>query len=340
MEEYVLMGIRRLVKPSRKTAIVAALILGIVLSAYGLGATFDDREEMEIFALRGQATEVSVPGTGRTETIKTSADAASAAAVASDSAKTAASGLSIWSLASWARTEAGGEEVVLESVEEFAERMVVFTARLGLRVDDVDSVVNDIRGLTEDFGGFVAGVSTSREGGGFITIRVPQGKFYEVIVVIEGLGEVEERDLRGEDVTEDYVDLGAQLRNLQRQEERFVEILDMCVKVEEVLKVEAELKRARGEIERITGEMKYLESRVELATITVYLNEEFEEKKALFPEVDWGAPVNAGLQALFTVFQGLLAITILLGPFAAIGVPAYYLYRRGNKGKDASRVEA
>ncbi len=328
------MRIRRLVKPSRKTAIIAALFVGIVLLAYSLGATFDDREEIEFFTLRGMATEASTPGTGRTETISTSADAAAttaAALAASDSAKAAASGLSIWSLASWVRTGAEEEEVVLESAEEFAERMVVFTARLGLRVDDVDLVVNEIRGLTEGFGGFVAGVSTSKDGGGFITIRVPQDRFYEVILEIEGLGEVEERDLRGEDVSEEYVDLGAQLRNLQRQEERFVEILDMCVKVEEVLKVETELKRVRGEIERITGEMKYLESRVELATITVYLNEEFEEKKVLFPEVDWGAPVTAGLQALFTVFQGLLAITILLGPFAAVGVPAYYLYKRGNK---------
>lgn len=328
---------RRLGKPSRKTVLVAAFLFGIVLSAYVLGSSFGRRGEGEMPVMYSQAPEVPAPGTGRIDAIKTSADAATAtaaAAAASDSAKSALSGLSIWSLASWASTEAGGEEVVAESAEEFAERMVVFTARLELRVDDVDSAVNEIRGLAEGFGGFVAGVST-KGGGGVITIRIPQQEFYEAIVEIEGLGDVEERDLRGEDVTEDYVDLGAQLNNLQRQEERFVEILDMCVKVEEVLKVEAELKRVRGEIERITGEMKYLESRVELATITVYINEEFEEKRALFPEVDWSAPVNAGLQALFTVFQGLIAITILLGPFAAVGLPAYYIYRRGNRRKGA-----
>lgn len=328
---------RRLVKPSRKTILVAAFLFGITLSAYVLGSSFGRRGEGEISAMYSQVSEAQAPETGRIDTIKTSADAAMATAAdaaASDSAKSALSGLSIWSLASWASTGAGEEEVVAESAEGFAERMVVFTARLELKVEDVDSTVNEIRGIAEGFGGFVAGVST-KGGGGVITIRVPQEKFHDAIGEIEGLGEVEERDLRGEDVTEDYIDLGAQLKNLQRQEERFVEILDMCVKVEEVLKVEAELKRVRGEIERITGEMKYLESRVELATITVYINEEFEEERTLFPEVDWYAPVNAGLQALFTVFQGLIAITILLGPFAAVGLPAYYIYRRGNRRKGA-----
>jgi len=107
----------------------------------------------------------------------------------------------------------------------------------------------------------------------------------------------------------------------------------MCTKVEDVLKVEKELERVRGEIEGLTGDIQYLESRVELATITVLLNEFIEKKPTGFPQVDWWAPVNAGLQALFTIFQGLLAIAIVLGPFAAIGFPAYYLYKRVNRKK-------
>jgi len=165
-----------------------------------------------------------------------------------------------------------------------------------------------------------------------VTVRVPQVKFYDVIKEIEALGEVEERDLKGEDITDTFVDLEAQLRNLQREEERLVEILDMAVNVEEVLKVEAELNRVRGEIERITGELKYIEGRVELATITVSLMEKFAKQKTVLPQVDWWAPVNSGLNALFTVVQGLVTMTIFLGPFVAVGLPAFYIYKRGNKG--------
>ena len=133
------------------------------------------------------------------------------------------------------------------------------------------------------------------------------------------------------------MDLQARLGNLESQEERLNEILAMGTTVEEVLKVETELERVRGEIEGLTGEIQYLESRVELATITVLLNLSPEVQKAdLLPKVDWRTPVNAGLGALYTILQGLLSIAIVVGPFVAIGVPAYYLYRRFNIARNSS----
>ena len=317
----------RLARPSNRTLLVVALLFVTTISAFAVGSSFNRIGGEGVEMLRAGET-VSEPS--YVEVSKDAADAAALAAT-SDAAKAATTGLSrIWIWPFGARTEGTGEESAAELAATFAERMVIFTAKLELEVDDVDSAVEDISLLTEKYGGFIATVST-RGGGGAITIRVPQREFYEAVLEIETLGEVVKRDLKGEDVTEDYVDLQARLSNLQKQEERLVGILDMCTKVEDVLKVEKELERVRGEIEGLTGDIQYLESRVELATITVLLNEFIEKKPTGLPQVDWWAPVNAGLQALFTIFQGLLAIAIVLGPFAAIGVPAYYLYKRVNR---------
>jgi hypothetical protein len=211
-------------------------------------------------------------------------------------------------------------------------RMVVFTAELELEVEDVDSALDAISIYAVESGGFVAGVSATEGEGGIIAIRVPQETFYEAIREIERLGEVNAKEVKGEDITEDYVDLDARLRNLRSQEERLLEILGMCVDVEEMLKVEKELERVRGGIEGLTGEMRYIEGRVELATITVSLEEAREEtqdeERARFPQVDWWAPVFAGLQALFTIAQGLIAMAVVLVPFAAVGLPAYHIYKR------------
>ncbi len=315
----------RLARPSNRTLLVVALLFVTTISAFAVGSSFNRIEEVEMLRA-GEAVSKS----SYVEVSKNVADV-TAAAVSSDATKAASSGLSrIWIWPFGARTEGTGEESAAELAATYAERMVIFTAKLELEVDDIDSAVEDIQFLTEKYGGFIATIST-RGGGGAITIRVPQRQFYEAVLEIETLGEVVNRDLKGEDVTEDYVDLQARLSNLQKQEERLVGILDMCTKVEDVLKVEKELERVRGEIEGLTGGIQYLESRVELATITVLLNEFIEKKPTGFPQVDWWAPVNAGLQALFTIFQGLLAIAIVLGPFAAIGFPAYYLYKRVNR---------
>ena len=287
---------RRLPRPSKKTVltVTVAFIAGIVLSAFILGSTF--------FQMESRAYTVPPP-------IPT---------IPPKEAKLTYT-----------------EETVESSKEwEYAGRMVIYTAYLKLEVDDVDSTVNEIHRLTEDAGGFIAEVSTSKSGThkvGVVTIRVPQEKFYMLILEIEGLGEVEGKELKGEDVTERYIDLTARLNNLQKQEQRLLEILGMCDTVEEVLKVEAELNRVRSEIERLTGQIQYLERRIELATITVSLTEKVSKPFIKIPELDWGKSIESGLQGLFMIIQGLITLTIVAAPFIAVGVPIYYLYRRRRK---------
>jgi hypothetical protein len=224
-----------------------------------------------------------------------------------------------------------GDEVALEAevVEILAERLVVFTARVELEVDDVEVAVDEVRLLAERLGGFVSTEQTRSESG-VITIRVPQRVFHDAVAEVEALGKVKARDLKGEDVTEEYVDLGSQLVNLENQERRLLDIMGMGTTVESVLRVEKELERVRGSIESIKGRMNYLDSRVELATITVLLNLEEEEPEvqiAWFPDVDWSTPVRAGLSILFSIAQGMVAMAIVVGPFAALGYAGLRGYR-------------
>lgn len=328
-----MIGVRKhLKRPSRRTYLVLAILIGTIVSAFSVGQSFKGNYDGSPLSIIGETT--STPGY---RVISDDVADASAIAMASDASKAASSISfisSIWSSAGG--TEGTDTEAQTSSAEAFAERMVVFSAKIELVVGDVDSTLDNIRTLTEDYGGFIASVNT-RSGTGAITIRVPQASFYDAVSEVEELGEVQTRDLKGEDVTEDFVDLQARLSNLERQEERLNEILVMGTTVEEVLKVETELERVRGEIEGFKGEIQYLESRVELATITVLLNVSPEAQRAgWLPEVDWRAPVTAGLGALYTILQGLLSIAIVLGPFVAVGVPAYYAYKRLNGARSSS----
>ena len=273
---------------------VAAFTVGIVVSGFIIGLTFYTPYQRSGFTLFGEAERKSI------------ADAVSA----------------------FLTSEAGGYgEEPLTGLETL-NRMIIYTVQLELKVENVDSAMNAVRNIAESIGGFVSGASTSKRDGrkmGVVTVRVPQKDFDATMLAIEELGEVESKDVRGEDVTEKYVDLKARLSNLERQEQRLTGILDMCETVEEVLKVESELNRVRGEIERLTGQIQYMEARVDLATITVLLSE--YKPWVEIPHVDWGAAIKAGLWGMFTVLQGLLALAIGIAPFIAIGAPVYYAYR-------------
>lgn len=327
----------RFARPSSKAVLIAALLIGTTISAFLLGSTFSQEEDVGVLSLSQGVYDIEPESSGDMSISEARAVADTAAMAAEDSAKSAASGLSSM-LSLLARPSDVGQEgeIVAEPADVIFERMVIFTAKLRLEVEDVDLTVYEIRLIAEDCGGFVAGMSTSRSEWGVMTLRVPQDEFYDAIEEVEALGEVEERELKGEDITETYVDLEAQLVNLEREEERLVEILDIAVNVEEVLKVESQLSRVRGKIESITGEMRYLEGRVELATITITFREEFAEEITVLPQVDWWKPVSTGLEALTTVVQGMLAMVVFIGPFLAVGFPAYRLFKRGFGAKDVS----
>ena len=330
-----MIGIRRIPRPSRRNSIIAVALVALFFSAYMVGNTFMPDERSIILS----GFSYSRSDAGETTTLTSAAAASEAASAAADAAKAAsASPLTIF----FDIASAGEAEFDVEDAAElYAERLVVFTARLELEVEDLESALDAVRLLAESHGGFVATEKTRSESG-FITVRVPQRVFHDAVAEIEELGVVQGRDLQGEDVTEEYVDLGSQLTNLEKQEQRLLEIMEMGTTVESVLKVEKELERVRGSIESIKGRMNYLESRVELATITVYLNLEEEEPEvslAWFPEVDWSVPVKAGLSVLFSVAQGMITMTIVVGPFVVLGITGLRGYRHLNTRK-ASPVDA
>ena len=326
-------------RPSRRTSIIAVALLALLSSAYLVGNTFMLNKGQPItlsgLGYSGSETSLTVTPTSSASDAATAAAAAAVAASAAVDAAKAASGSPLRVYFDMVATGDGGELEVGEAAELLAERLVVFTARVELEVDDVEAVVDEVRLLAARLGGFVSTEQTRSESG-VITIRVPQRVFHDAVAEVEALGAVKARDLKGEDVTEEYVDLGSQLVNLENQEKRLLDIMGMGTTVESVLRVEKELERVRGSIESIKGRMNYLDSRVELATITVLLNLEEAEPEvrvAWFPDVDWSAPVKAGLSVLFSVAQGMIAMAIIVGPFAVLGYAGLrgYSYLRSRK---------
>ncbi len=167
-----------------------------------------------------------------------------------------------------------------EAGETTVIRKVITTGDLAIEVDDASAAVDEIISITQAAGGFVSsssvydnyyGENTGKAG--YVTVRIPQSGFTLVMGEIEALGTVTSKSISGRDVTEEYVDLSARLGNLERQELRLLEILNMTTTVDEVLDVERELGRVRGEIESLTGRLNYLNDRVDLSTINVRVSE-------------------------------------------------------------------
>lgn len=218
------------------------------------------------------------------------------------------------------------------------ERKVIMTAELSLTVKSVTAAQEKITDISRLEGGFVSGANTmSNDDGtksGSVTIRTPEARFNDTMKKMKALGKVDSETITGEDVTEEFVDLDARLRNLKREEESFLDVLKMAHKVGEILQVEAELGRVRGEIEQVTGRIKYLKDRTALATITVQLS----EKAAVASPGQWTLSDTAknAWNALLKTVRALLGMAIWLAVFSPIVLLAglaWYLLKRIRKPK-------
>ena len=155
-----------------------------------------------------------------------------------------------------------------------AQRQVISTASLSLRVEDVPAAIDQVREIAQGMGGFVQQMSSFGEGDdrqAAIILRVPQGQFSAALQRIESLGRMLDQDLGREDVSEQLVDLNARLGSSQREEKSLLELLGRANQVSEILAVERELNRVRSDIEQLQGRLNFLERQVALATITVSL---------------------------------------------------------------------
>ena len=96
---------------------------------------------------------------------------------------------------------------------------------------------------------------------------------------LKAIGHVTSESQAGEEVTAEHADLVARLKNSRESEARLQDILRTRTgKVSDVLEVEQEMARVRGEIEQMESELKTLDHRVDFATVTLAISEEYKAK--------------------------------------------------------------
>ena len=164
------------------------------------------------------------------------------------------------------RDQAGTEMTEIRS-----DRMMVWSARLSVQVWNVSNAVGDATAMAERQGGFVQEKSFSGEASASITLRLPVKAFQATVTGLEGLGTVTSRAIEGEDVTEQYIDIDARLKNKTALRDRLKQLLDKATTVQDILAIETQLNRVQADIDSMEGRIKALKGQVEFATIRLYL---------------------------------------------------------------------
>ena len=248
-----------------------------------------------------------------------------------------------------ADSEAENEAVTEEASESetkapvvATERMIIHQASLSVNVKELDKAQSNIEKKVEQYGGYIVESNVFQEddqtSSGKMIVRIPEKNFEKFLVDAEEVAaEILERNVTGQDVTEQYVDLESRVKSKRAVEERLLEFMSKAQKTDDLLKISADLATIQEEIEVMVGKMKYLENQTSFSTIELTMY----ENRVVVPEIEskelntWektkkqlatstNSILSAG-SALIVFFIGNLPVLVILG---AIGFVVFVVIKR------------
>jgi Domain of unknown function (DUF4349)/Putative zinc-finger len=223
--------------------------------------------------------------------------------------------------------------------------MIIRTAEVSLITKEFDKTRANLEAILKRHGGYFGELKASDTTGSgrtlTATLRVPADQLDATLTEVKKLGRVESESQSGQDVTSQYVDLQARLGNARNTERRLTDLLrDRTGKLSDVLEVEQELDRVRGQIEQMEAERKTMANQVGFATLNASITEDYQAQLQVVPPSTLNRLSNAAVDGYRTMVDGVVSLVLFLlstGPSlllwgAILFFPARMVWRRVRRG--------
>jgi hypothetical protein len=218
---------------------------------------------------------------------------------------------------------------------------VIKTADLSLQLKagTFSRQFQEVASIAARHAGFVASSSTSEAKlrSGTIVVRVPADQFEAAMGELQALGKVRSQKLSGNDVTAQYVDLQARLRNWETQETVLLGLLKKSATIDESIKVQRALQDVQLAIEEIRGQLNVLDNQTQFSTITVDLAEVAPVAPAPKPRSRFSKAWHSSVEGLLSVASGLMVALGYALPFmilGLIGLAVWVVVRRRQRARE------
>jgi hypothetical protein len=206
---------------------------------------------------------------------------------------------------------------ILPSQGTSTSPMIARTAALSIETREFDNARAAMEKILHDHQGYVAQLTVTTPPGAArlltVTLQVPAGQLNAVLAALKTLGKVQSENQTAEEVTRQYVDLTARLHNARETEARLINVLrERTGKVADVLEVEQEIARVRGEIEQMDAQRKNMESSVQFSSINLRLSEEY---KAVLDDATPSTAVrlrNAVVEGFLVAYELVIGVLVVV----------------------------
>ena len=202
---------------------------------------------------------------------------------------------------------------------------IVRDGRIGIVVPDnkFGDAVGDLTFIAEQHGGFILSSSTNNDRSGTFVLRIPAKRFDRALGDIRDLAtHVRFQEIRGDDVTAEFIDQQARLRILLARKALLFDLFQRATTTEEILRMSSQLDDVQLRIEQIQGQLRFINDQVAESTLRVSIQEQNAPKAATQTDVDnpdLGSSVDLGVQGFLRIVGAVIVGLGYLIPLTVLG---------------------
>ncbi len=195
--------------------------------------------------------------------------------------------------------------------------MIVRTVELVLITPEFDKARKSVEDTVKRHHGYFGNLTTGGAADAGRTLdailRVPAEDLDSTLPELKNLGRVESESQKGDEVSQQYVDLQARLTNARNTEQRLTDLLrERTGRLSDVLEVEQQIDSVRERIEQMDAEKKNLANQVAFATLTMKMREDYKAHVQMVPPSTSSRIRNAAVDGYETMVAGLINIALFL----------------------------
>lgn len=179
------------------------------------------------------------------------------------------------------------QESATEDIEAPNTRMIIHQAKISTNVKDLEKAQHNMEQKVKKYDGYIVEsnvyLESDETSSGKMVVRIPEKHFETFLSEAEAeASKVLEKNVTGQDVTEQYVDLSSRVKSKRAVEERLLAFMKDAQKTEDLLKISTDLAKIQEEIEVLVGKINYLENQTSFSTIELTMH----EKRVIIPEIE------------------------------------------------------
>jgi hypothetical protein len=208
---------------------------------------------------------------------------------------------------------------------------IIRDGRIGIVVPDkkFGDAVGDLTFIAEKYGGFVISSSTNNDRSGTFVLRIPANRFDRAVGEIRDLAmHVRFQEIRGDDVTAEFIDQQARLRILQGRKTLLSSLSQKATTTEEILRLGSQLDDVQLRIEQIQGQLRFINDQVAESTLRVSIQEQNAPEAATTTDVDnpdLGSSVDLGVQGFLRIVGAVIVGLGYLIPLTVLGALVWFV---------------